>query len=308
MKQKGFIFPIMIIIVLIAIFVGGFYFITKQNKPDRLPKIPLVKITPTAKPNVKPVKEDTIVTPDGRTTFIFPSGSFSGKTDLSDGYTPCCIVPEGPLRNAGVVAYLKIMSGPDFNPLKPFTIVMKYDGNSHLDEKTLAIYASSETHVNPTFVTKLPSKVDTEKKTVTAEYQKYGIFGLLGELKCPNDKKEPSNDNRYNLWGLSEVTAGTSLNGVLDSKSDEDWYKLSVTKGKRYIIETINLAPNVDTIIEISDTATTLQQNNRNDKNVAGSRIEWVPERNDTVYLAVKAAETSKVGCDATYDLLIKEK
>jgi Zn-dependent metalloprotease len=87
---------------------------------------------------------------------------------------------------------------------------------------------------------------------------------------------------------------------------DVDWVQFSATAGLNYVIETLNLGSQSDTVLELYDTdATTLITTDDDSGGGRASRIEWAAPANGTYYLRVRHYISSVFGPDTNYDLKI---
>lgn len=250
-------------------------------------------------------KEITMVSPNGKSSFVFPEGSFTDERTLQASVVAGCAIPEGTWRSAGVQASIQTMQGKHTPPLTDFTIQMKYDraGLLHLDENTLTIFACPDT-TNPTFSRPLISVLDKENTEVSAQSGEFGKYGLLASLACPADIKEPY-DDQYKIHGGQDVRFAVPSHDLFDNAKDVDWYGFDAKKGKTYVIRTQNVAEGVDTVVTLTDTVTTLKTNNRVSPQKAGSIIQWTAPYDQFIQFTVTPSSISKTGCDATYDVLV---
>lgn len=234
----------------------------------------------------------------GNAQFSIPKDSVS--TNQKFVVTPMvgCLWPSN-LRPAGVEASIELSNPTEkLNFLKPVTLTMNYSDISHLDANSLKIYyCDNSITTNPTYSKSLLTEIDSKTKTASAGLMSIGGYGLLGELKCPNDTSEY--DDNYDFSKL--VTMGTNNYRTLDSPTDEDWLRFDGSKGRSYQISAVNRGSNVETVVELYDPdGTTLLGSGTNNLNVT-------VQNSGSFFARIRPAANSSTGCAATYTLVISE-
>ena len=95
-----------------------------------------------------------------------------------------------------------------------------------------------------------------------------------------------------------------------DHQSDQDWYILRATAGVTYTIQTSQLGPNSDTVLELyaTDCATLLELHDdiHYPDNVA-SRITWYAPASGDYHIKVRHYNWTTYGPDTNYTLTIRE-
>ncbi len=304
MKQKGFA-PILVVIVLLFFAIAGYsvykkwvipFFQTTQSN----------QVSTATKPPAENNKGTNIAAVDGFTSFFFPAGSFKETETLETLVGPWCAETEGSTRFTGHGSLIRLINNSKQQPLKEFTINIRYDDSDylHINKATYSIYRCSNTTTNLVFSEKLSSEIDQNNKTVSAQSKSLGYFGLLGQLYCPNDTREPFDDD-YKINGGQDISFGVPTEDIFDSNNDVDWYLINLNKNKKYSIETIHNTSGTIPIIELSNDGVTIVQNNKTDPN---TRIN-IDQSLFQGYVQIKVIpdKTSKAGCDAKYNLLVKE-
>lgn len=112
------------------------------------------------------------------------------------------------------------------------------------------------------------------------------------------DAYEPDND----LQSARPIETGATQQRNFIGRSDEDWLKLDLQAGQTYIIETFDLASDVDTVIELFDAQGQLLAVN-DDSDGFASRIEFRPPRSATYYVRITNIGVAMFG--ATYQVRV---
>lgn len=121
----------------------------------------------------------------------------------------------------------------------------------------------------------------------------------------PGDNYEP--DNTF-TQASPIVTDGTSQTHNFHIPADVDWVRFSTTLGGAYTIQTLNLGPASDTVLELYDTnGTTLLEVNDDGGVGLASRITWTAPANGTYFVKVRHYLASASGNDTNYDLQVIE-
>ncbi len=135
---------------------------------------------------------------------------------------------------------------------------------------------------------------DTYSATVT----------VTGTIGC-EDAYEPD-DSRDEA---TTVTSPSTTHHNFDDAPDVDWVELWGTAGATYIIETLNLATNVDTKLNFyswdGSTLTLLASNDDRNHGDLSSLITWAVTTDGWYYVEVGRFTGSYYGCDAYCDLRI---
>lgn len=117
------------------------------------------------------------------------------------------------------------------------------------------------------------------------EVQLGGASYQLGLETIPTpqpDAYEPDND----LQSAQPIAVGTIQRRNFIGYSDEDWLKLDLQAGQTYIIETFDLATDVDTVIELFDEqGQSIAMND--DSDGFASRIKFRPPRSAIYYVRI---------------------
>jgi hypothetical protein len=149
----------------------------------------------------------------------------------------------------------------------------------------------------------VPTIVNSDDRTVTAQTGTIGHFELQAPLLCPADSVEP--DDAYYAARSIEVDEAP-VNRLFDIQQDEDWLYFEAEEQTTYIIESLNLAANVDTLIEIySRDSATLQASNDNGGQGLASYLEWRAPQAGPYFIRVRRAGQGTYGCRAQYDLRV---
>jgi hypothetical protein len=126
----------------------------------------------------------------------------------------------------------------------------------------------------------------------------------LGPVTCPDQLTYEPDE----FWQVGNYPIGATDRHAFCTTDDGDWIKLQLTAGVPYRIETRNLAPGVDTVLELwQDNGGGMIGWLLEDDNGAGglaARINFTPATTKTYY--AKARQKNGVGNDAyTYDLSV---
>lgn len=102
------------------------------------------------------------------------------------------------------------------------------------------------------------------------------------------------------------ITDGTTQSHSFHQYADKDWVYFAATSGTTYIIQTSNVGPDTDTILELHDECE--QPPIAEDENPFGStaQIIWTAPADGTYYLKVYNHDPEQYGEDAYYDLSIR--
>lgn len=112
------------------------------------------------------------------------------------------------------------------------------------------------------------------------------------------DAYEPDND----LQSARPIEIGATQQHNFIGRNDEDWLKLDLQTGQTYIIETFDLASDVDTVIELFDAqGQSLAMND--DSDGFASRIEFRPPRSAIYYVRITNIGVAMFG--ATYQVRV---
>jgi hypothetical protein len=184
-----------------------------------------------------------------------------------------------------------------------FTVVYTDSEMLHLNVNQLTFVYWDETRRS---WQNLATTVDTAAQMVTAQTDAIGNFELQAPLTCPADSVEPD-DNYFVARSITVDEAPESR--LFDIPQDEDWLYFEVEAGKVYAIETLNLASNVDTKIEIySRDSSTLQASNDNGGQGTASYLEWRAPQDGPYFIRVQRSGQGTYGCHARYDIKVTEK
>jgi hypothetical protein len=255
----------------------------------------------------------TASSPSGRSSVTVPAGALPSQLTLDLLDAPSVAGVSASLKNVGTALWLRVLewlelSSSDllgqeltgFN--KPVTVILSYEPDwlQHLNEVGLVIYQQVES--SDTW-TALPTTVDTVNHRVSASSSQPGRFQLLAPLACPTDASEVD-DDFYHAHSIS--TDGRSLDRVLDSASDEDWFRVETWAGQNYTAQTGGLGPGVDTVLELYDgDGTNLLASDDDSGGGTASKLTWTASHMGIYYLRVRSFTGSSVGCSATYQLSV---
>jgi len=258
----------------------------------------------------------TLPSPSGNGNAIIPSGALTTTLTIRFGDVSPVAVPSAQLRTAGrsfllqVLEWLGISQSqsvrrPRSSFAQPVTLQVTYGTaeTRHFDTSQMKIYYWNDT---TTAWIALPTTVDTNLKTATAQTTEIGNFDLQAPLLCPADSQE-IDDNYYVAKTIT--TDGVSANRLFDIAQDEDWLKLNAVAGQRYLIQTGNLASGVDTVLQVYDldgvTQLALDDNSGGGK---ASRLLWQAPQTGTYFVRVSQAAGSAFGCSASIFSIIQGK
>ncbi len=180
---------------------------------------------------------------------------------------------------------------------------VKYFPNqlSHINSDLLALYRFDE--LSNSWIT-LESTIDPIAGTVTASTTELGYFSLQAPLICQDSLYEPN--DLYDGAILINYGQG-SITESFDTYQDEDWFRIDGFNGINYIIKTLDLAEDVDTILTVynSDGITII---NSDDNSGGGfsSLLSFTADQNDTYFIRVSKSSISSFGCNSSYKLDIK--
>ena len=104
----------------------------------------------------------------------------------------------------------------------------------------------------------------------------------------------------------SIATDGAAQSHTFHQYADKDWVYFTATSGTTYIIQTSNVGPDADTILELHDECELPPI--ADDENPFGStaQIIWTVPADGTYYVKVYNHDPDQYGDDATYDLSIR--
>ncbi len=182
----------------------------------------------------------------------------------------------------------------------PVTVAASYTSEAtvHLDTHELTIYHWDE--ASGTWQP-LDTIVDSAEQQAAAQTTQTGSFELQAPLLCPEDTVEP--DDLRSHASLLQAD-GIPVSHRFDVAQDEDWFWLWGSAGDDFAVRTSNLAPGVDTLLEVYDVdGLTLLASDDDSGGGASSLLTWGPEEDGTYFLRVRGAPGSAIGCNATYEL-----
>jgi len=253
--------------------------------------------------------------PTGAIHASVPPGVFTGpvKMELSTGLVAA---PSAQLRRAGQSFWLKLLQGilagapgssvssvaraAEMTVTQPITLTVTYSDTDvlHLDVSQLSLQRWDE---GANAWQPLSATLSLSDRVITATTDTLGNFDLQAPLLCPDDTTEPDDSYDSAVVITSSVISASRL---FDIPGDQDWFRLNLIGGKKYIVRTNVLGPAVDTFLEIFDIdgLTVLAQDD-DDGGGQASRIEWQAPRDGTYFVRVSQASGSAYGCGATYEL-----
>jgi hypothetical protein len=270
-----------------------------------------IQITPLPTMLIKENPHGQIIkTVDDSTEFFFPEGSFDPKAQPPVQLEALTIMSYSPPKGkiiGGLGGEIKLLQGPFGLPPKPFTITIHFENDNfyHVNKSTMSIYYGDPTQeVNPAYTEELKTNIDLKNNIATAEATKFGVYQLLGDLICPEDKRE-NDDDQYAIHGSQDIKFNIPSHDLFDIKEDVDWYFIEMKDNKKYTVSTMNLGKGVAPIIELSDDGVNIRQDNNSDQ----PKEIVIDQKLFNGYAQIKLSpqKGSKTGCDATYDLLVRE-
>lgn len=255
----------------------------------------------------------SISAPSGNSTVTVPVNALSSPVTLELWDTPSVAGATATLRSTGNSFWMRVlewltggsspalMTSAATNSFDlPVTVTVHYDPSwmPHLAINQLTINQWDD--VGLAWVA-LPTTLDTLNQQASAQTSQPGYFDLQAPLVCPADALEP-NDN-YD--GASVVqTNGMLVSNLFDIAQDQDWFQFNAITGRKYSIQTKNLAAGVDTVLEIYDTdGVTVLASDDNSGGENASSLTWQAPQNGLYFLRVSRATGSNYGCNAIYQL-----
>jgi hypothetical protein len=248
-----------------------------------------------------------ISSPSGSTVIAIPPEILTSTVTLDLWDTTPVAGSSAQLRSTGRSFWLRVLewlSGGNATTvlaaksssfLQPITVTIAYSDTEtlHLNESQLAIYRWNA--VGNAWAA-LPTIVDASQNRAIAQTTEIGDFDLQGPLVCPADSQEPNDsDSAATLIALD----GTPVSHLFDIPQDEDWFMVDAIGGGKYTVQTSDLVPGVDTLIEIydQDGMTLLASGG------TASRLEWLAPLNGTYFVRVSRTLVSSYGCNASYSI-----
>jgi murein DD-endopeptidase MepM/ murein hydrolase activator NlpD len=246
-----------------------------------------------------------------------PPDAISGQVTLELFLGPVAGNPPG-TRSVGRAFWLRLLewlpaaTGPRQESIS--TVSSALDQALSLPITLTAVYSDAEVrHLNVDELTlarwnessrswqNLPTSVNTLSRTVTVQTQAIGDFDLQAPLICPADNVEP--DDVYFAARSVEVGA-EPVQRLFDIADDEDWFYLEVEAGRTYIVQTLDLAQGVDTVVEVfrRDAQTRLAVND-NGRSGLASYLEWKAGQDNFYFIRVSQGGNNAHGCGAAYSL-----
>ena len=256
--------------------------------------------------------------PSGAISATIPPGALATTVTLELWDTPPVAEPSAQLRTAGqgflfqVLEWLnssnnklvnessKWRSAPsDFQ--KPVTLQVNYDPDAivHLDEAQLTINQFDA--VSNSWIS-LPTTVDVDNHQASTQTMDIGDFDLQAPLLCSADRQEPDDsDSSSRLLSIN----GETTDDLFDVQQDQDWFQLNAIAGWKYVIQTQNLAPGVDTVLSLYDIdGSTLLISDDNSGGGLASKLVWQAPMSGTYFIRVTRVASSLYGCNATYQIV----
>ncbi len=175
-------------------------------------------------------------------------------------------------------------------------------GTRHLDANQLAIYRWDDSNNSWRGLT---STLNISSNQVVAQTSDIGNFDVQGPLLCPADNFEPDDAVEAAITIPTDGSPGSRLFDIAD---DEDWFRFDALAGKKYVIQTSNLATGVDTIIQLYDlNSVDLLASNDNYGNTPASRLDWIAPLDGTYFVRVTRASGSAYSCSASYQFSVTQ-
>jgi hypothetical protein len=127
----------------------------------------------------------------------------------------------------------------------------------------------------------------------------YDISLSLGEA-FEMDEYEP-NDSRAEA---NRIRVGETQAHNLHIAGDRDWVYFEAVAGRTYVIETSNLGGRIDTIIDLYDEAwNELASDDDKGGEFLASHLEWMADRDGTVYVVIEDWGGNVAGPGTEYDI-----
>jgi len=257
-----------------------------------------------------------ISSPSGNVSVTIPAGALTSTVTLELWDTPPVAEPLAQLRTTGHSFWLRVLqwltgNNASLNTLtddsgfsQPITVSVTYGVTEvlHLNSNQLTVYHWDDTDNTWEALT---TTMDIKKSQAIAQTTEIGSFDLQAPLLCPTDSQEP--DDSYDAARAVPLD-GTPVSRLFDIAQDEDWFHLEAVAGRSYVVQTSNLAVGVDTIVEVYDLdGVTLLASDDNSGGGWTSYLEWQAPLDGIHFVRVTQASGSICGCDATYELSVKQ-
>ena len=140
---------------------------------------------------------------------------------------------------------------------------------------------------------------DPEVAGTETRYQIRAIKGL-----CQPDKHEPDNTRH----GASAAPTDGSLQGHnICGPDDADWVRFTASANTSYVIETSNVGPEGDTLVELYDATGTKLAGNDDYATGIASQLVYEAPSDGTYYAKVQAYSPKQYGDGTEYSLSIRE-
>ncbi|MEM7531333.1 MAG: SBBP repeat-containing protein [Chloroflexota bacterium] len=180
----------------------------------------------------------------------------------------------------------------------------------HVDENALSLY-----HWQPENREWVALDTDRINDTLMGTVSALGQFSVQAPLVCANtanrDINEP--DDVYST-GVS-IKVGNPVQSFIaprrfDVAGDEDWFRLETEAGRIYTMQTLNLAPGVNTILDLYETdGFTLLESDDDGGTEFSSILVWEAPKTATYFIRIRSKADGiigVVGCDADYDFMVQ--
>ncbi len=120
----------------------------------------------------------------------------------------------------------------------------------------------------------------------------------------------PTNADAYepdNTQGAAKpiTVGGAAQRHNFHIAGDQDWVRFSATAGTAYVIETLNLGPASDTVLELYDGSGTRLAYNDDYGGTLASRISWIAPSGGTFFVKVRHYRSSAYSAATAYDLRV---
>lgn len=187
---------------------------------------------------------------------------------------------------------------------EPLTVTVSYrqEDLRHLDEEALGLFWLNEETGQWEMQ---ESVVDRDNAVVTAQTTKMGSFDLQAPLLCPGDETEPYDDEFIPFRNPELIVGDAPASRLFDIADDVDWFQFEAWAGEEYVIQTLNLAGNADTVLVLYDVdgATELARDDSSGEGRA-SRIRWTAHE-DGMYYVKAYRERGGYGCETGYEIQV---
>lgn len=256
---------------------------------------------------------DTIFTPSRNAKVSIPSNALSEPVIVELLNSPPLAAPSAQFKSTGN-SFLLRLSGQSGNKqlsLPAFiasqnefaasiTITVNYQDNQllHLNKSQLVIHQWDESRKT---WTALPTTIDEVLHLASASTLNSGNFDLQAPLLCSADVYE--RDDTYDF--AQQAILGTPQLKLLDIPEDQDWVKFTTQTNGIYEVKLQNLAPGVDSILELYDSSGVVKLSTDDSTNQQEpERIVFDSSAGNSHFALVYSKSGSANNCDASYEMV----